>query len=523
MVDFRDVRVREVLKRPCFRNAEVIASEKALDRLVKWVHIMEVTKVGQLLNGNELILTTGIGWQEEEEIGAAFLRQLIESNAAGLCIELGTYTKKPPERMKQLAIGADFPLILFHEEVRYVDITRDLHTFFINRNHKMITDLDTLTNQFNRLLLSGKGLPPLLRLLHEKTKRKVALLPIDGEPLMLPPSSKPDDRQSAEDEIMVRRPIMIMGHKFAELAIQSDEEPGEFVLLALDRCATAVAQEMMRTMHVEERRRYKETGWIQDWLNGKLKYAEISGSVRSIKPGAQISAVTACVFELDGKTLHAPDFETVLVQRIIWARSFFDQNGFLLVTALIGHQLVFILLHLSERTARTPPPMQAIERLRKTDKPGGLALFNGLTGIGPTVPEPAALHKSFEAACETILIQKTTGPLQRPFYTELHVHRIIAGMEKAGQLSAFIDDYLGPILRYERNKDAHLLKTLKVYLQLSGAKQETANALFIVRQTLYHRLNKISELLGSDFTMPEKRLMIELALYAYEYAHGPVT
>ncbi len=520
MTEFRDVRVRDILKRPYFRNAEVIASENALDRPVKWVHIMEVAKVGQLLNGDELILSTGVGWHEEEEISAHFLRQLIDSRAAGLCIELGTYTKRPPERMKALAVQSDFPLILFHEEVRYVDITRDLHTFFINRHYQMMNDLDTLTNQFNRLLLSGKGLPPLLRLLHEKTRRQVALLPTDGEPILVPYSRQAPPAGGAVRT--ARRPIHVMGRKFADLVLAADDAPGEFDLLALERCATAVAQETMRMIHIEERRRYKENAWVHEWVHGKLGADDIAGYVRGLQPDAPGRSAFACVFELDRKTVAAPDFEATLIQRILTARALFEQHGLLLVPAVLGHQLVFVLLHQRERAGLTQPLLQTLERLRKTDKPGSHALFGGLAGIGPSVATLAELPRSYEAACETIAIQRTIGALRRPLYTELHVYRIIAGMEKTGQLPAFIDDYLGPILRCERGKSVQLLKTLKVYLQFSGAKQETANALYIVRQTLYHRLNKIGELIGGDFMAPEKRLMLELALYAYEYANGPI-
>ena len=107
--------------------------------------------------------------------------------------------------------------------------------------------------------------------------------------------------------------------------------------------------------------------------------------------------------------------------------------------------------------------------------------------------------------------------MPRPFYTELHVYRLLPVLEKTGLLAALVRDYLDPIL-----SDRELLKTLKVYLRYSGAKQETANALFIVRQTLYNRLDKIAELLGDDFMSPEKRLMIELALFGYEYRNGPI-
>jgi PucR family transcriptional regulator, purine catabolism regulatory protein len=62
-----------------------------------------------------------------------------------------------------------------------------------------------------------------------------------------------------------------------------------------------------------------------------------------------------------------------------------------------------------------------------------------------------------------------------------------------------------------------LMETLKIYLACNGSKKETAKKLFVVRQTLYHRIQKLETLLGSDFMNPEKRLAIEFMIKAYEY------
>ena len=37
--------------------------EKGLDRQVKWSHVLEVKDFGSLINGGEMILTTGVGLQ----------------------------------------------------------------------------------------------------------------------------------------------------------------------------------------------------------------------------------------------------------------------------------------------------------------------------------------------------------------------------------------------------------------------------------------------------------------------------
>jgi purine catabolism regulator len=528
------VRVGELLKRPYFQRAEVIATRKALERPVKWVHIMEITNVGHLLDGHELILSTGIGWKDQEEISLSFLRQLIDHNAAGLCVELGAYAKEPSDKMKHMALEADFPLIFFHEEVRYIDITRDLHTFFINRHHQMIASLDELTNRFNRLLLSGKGYMPLLRLLHEKTGKLVAFLPESGPEIFVPALSKSGQTRKRNAWLRQKetagrngkraafRPIAAMNRVAAELWIEGEEELSEFDLLALDRCATAVAQEMMRTMHVEERRKHKENGWIQEWLDGGLKEPAVSEYVASLQPDIRDGWLTACVFELDRNMRRSPELETLLIQRILFARSVFASAGFTPIPVPGEKRLIFVLTGLKDRTGWTAPLAKSLEKLRKLDKPGGPAVFGGLAGVGPAVRGFLHLPESFEGACACLDIQKTAGPLPRPFYTELHVYRLLPVLEKTGQLESLVRDYLGPILP-GGDGNQQLLKTLKVYLQYSGAKQETANALFIVRQTLYHRLDKIGELLGEDFMAPEKRLMIELALFAYEYLYGPIS
>ncbi|SDN01899.1 PucR C-terminal helix-turn-helix domain-containing protein [Paenibacillus sp. yr247] len=96
-------------------------------------------------------------------------------------------------------------------------------------------------------------------------------------------------------------------------------------------------------------------------------------------------------------------------------------------------------------------------------------------------------------------------------------------MKQTGSLESFFDENIGSLLSYDREKSGQLLKTLKIYLAQSGSKQETAKELFIVRQTLYHRLDKISVLLGDDYMHPHKRIAIELALHGYEYMHGVIS
>jgi purine catabolism regulator len=527
--------IRDILQRPLFNKAEAFASEEALNRVVRWAHIMEITQVGQLLNGHELILSTGIGWYNDEALSVSFLRQLIDCGASGLCIELGIYTKKPFEKMKALAQKENFPLIFFHEEVRYIDITLDLHSFFINQHHKMVSELESLSSQLNQLLLSGKGIPPLLKLLHQTTGAQVAFFPLDAEPHFSPimPKIKADTLYNEwitgdilkipeRKKAVTYRPILALDHLFADLLLCSKGELSEFDVLSLDRCATAVAQEMMRTKYMEERKRYKEDLWIIDWLHGKHTQKDVRDYINSIKGTIKLVSCTACVFEIPKELLETSEFESVLIQKYMVARSIFKSEGFYLLPTFIDKQIIFILLDQFNHSNSMERITNAIQRIQKTMDIQEQPLFSALMGIGKEVLDLTKLQESYISAKETIEIQKDIGPLPKPFYSQLHVHRIISNIKKNGQLPAFIEEYIGPIIKYDLENTGPLLKTLKTYLNHFGSKLDAANELLIVRQTLYHRLDKIAVLLGDDYMHPQKRISIELALYSYEYLHGVI-
>lgn len=526
--------IRDILKRPLFRDAEVLASETALKRVVRWVHIMEVTQVGHLLNGKELILSTGIGWNEDPALSVAFLQQLIDCGASGLCIEL-TYTKQPLEEMKKLAIRENFPLILFHKEVRYIDITQDLHTIFINRHHQMVSDLESLSSRFNHLLLSGYGVTALLELLQEATHTQVALFPLEAEAQFIPavPKSKAEaiynnwmaNKHSTTLEVkrkLAHRPILALDHLFADLIIYSEKELSEFDILALDRCSTAVAQEIMRTSYMEEKRRFKEDLWIIDWLTGQHTYKEVRNYIHAIKSSLKLNKGVICLFEPEQKHYDDHSFESTYIQKTMIARSLFEKQGFFLLSTLFNKQIVYILLDQLNRPTTKDIILELIHRLQKNEELQKLRLFSHRIGVGREINDLAQIQKSYESAQETISIQKDIGPLKKPFYNELHIYRIISSLKKTGQLPSFIEEYIGPVIQYDFEKNSQLMRTLKVYLLMSCSKQETAKELYIVRQTLYHRLDRIASLLGEDFIHHEKRLAIELAIHAYEYLHGPI-
>src|SRR5690606_39589193 len=101
------------------------------------------------------------------------------------------------------------------------------------------------------------------------------------------------------------------------------------------------------------------------------------------------------------------------------------------------------------------------------------------------------------------------------FYEGLGIHRLLLLLKRSGELETYVDDYLGALLEHDARHDSRLFETLVVYLECGGVKKEASERLFIVRQTLYHRIGKLEALLGNNFMDPANRLALEVAIQEY--------
>src|SRR5699024_3893514 len=81
-------------------------------------------------------------------------------------------------------------------------------------------------------------------------------------------------------------------------------------------------------------------------------------------------------------------------------------------------------------------------------------------------------------------------------------------------LEIYVTNYLQTLFSYDEQTNSELATTLEVYLNCNLSKTETSERLFIVRQSLYHHLSKIEDLLGNHYLEKDYRLALETAFKA---------
>ncbi|MHC5906600.1 PucR family transcriptional regulator, partial [Streptomyces sp. S6] len=109
----------------------------------------------------------------------------------------------------------------------------------------------------------------------------------------------------------------------------------------------------------------------------------------------------------------------------------------------------------------------------------------------------------------------------RPWHDARHldIDLLLWRLRDHPDLAAFVDRAIGPLRAHDLRAKPPLLPTLETYLAHTGRKAETARELHLNRQTLYNRLARIGELLGTDLEDPQTVLALSLALRARRHVH----
>ncbi|WP_156291383.1 PucR family transcriptional regulator [Oceanobacillus salinisoli] len=526
--------INDVLSRELFKKARIVAGESGMNREVKWTHILELGDIESFINGGELILTTGSGIKFDSPKGIIDIEKLLKKDIAGICIELGTHVKKVSPEIIHFCNKHQLPLIVFDEIVKFVDITQDLHTNIINHHHQMLSQLYTFSETINKLSLLPNGILKILKELYNHFQTAVLFISDDTRSYYYPPTSK-DYTQTLKEWIRQSTklnsfnscflngesytifPIKGLGNMWGYLCIQDDTENlDEFSFSIADRAALAIAQIMLRNKTMEERKQNQEEEIVRNLLQGK-KY-DLS-DIQKILP-APAKNLYYRLFLIDKHThnvcMKEGAWEEMKLQQSIIIRTLFRKNGFVPAVSVGRNEIAVIAASYMQDDAKkdTNRFLEIVRELKTMNQNKILHGEKCSFGISNVHHDYSSSSCSYKEAKNVIFIQNA-NLIQTYFYEEMGVFRILLDMHHNNQLESYVQDYLAPILRHDKEMKSELLKTLSVYLNCMGSKKETASRLFIVRQTLYHRLDKIEDLLKTDLMEPTNRQAIELALNAY--------
>lgn len=132
-------------------------------------------------------------------------------------------------------------------------------------------------------------------------------------------------------------------------------------------------------------------------------------------------------------------------------------------------------------------------------------------GCGKLTKSIRCLWKSYQQAKSIQKLQEN-GKIDHSliFYSDMGIYKLLMGIEDREIIQEYYDKSIRPLLDYDEKNDSDLAVVLRAYLNHNGSVKETADELYVHRNTINYKLTRISEILDMDLSQLNTRLQLSV-------------
>jgi purine catabolism regulator len=491
--------LERVLAHPSLTRGEpcVRAGSAGLQRRVRWIHSSEVLEIASLLRGGELLLTGGA------MLGAApaadqrrYVQQLSERNVAGVAIETGPGLPAVPAAVLSEAELLDFPVVELRRRIRFVDVAEAVNAELVDASVTRLRYGGELAHALSGILAAGGDVRELLELLGQRTGVPVALFTSAGQLISAYPGGGDDpaaDPASAPLAGTTSR-ISVRGAHTATLVF-SPRPDTDLDLLAVvsERAGEAVGLALLRSHPPSTRDlaagELARTACRVPQERGRLVHLGQLIGFDPADPVVGIALATAAT------SAGLPGLDDLL-----------RRHG--RVATDTADTAVRAVVSLPDRRGAATSRTALVEELREWAD----GLDSVVVGVGPVVPDLAAVPTSMELAVSSLQRRSAYGPGSVVDATTTALEVLLGGEDLQPAREQFVRGQLAMLLSLRPGEGETLMHTLEVYLDSGCSKTRTAEVLHLQRQSLYGRLERVFRMIGGDPTGTDRALPLHLAL-----------
>ena len=142
-----------------------------------------------------------------------------------------------------------------------------------------------------------------------------------------------------------------------------------------------------------------------------------------------------------------------------------------------------------------------------------VVLVSGLAGPADNLNDWPLIYQQ---AIQAMKLGDRLGMKRLVEFDSLGVYQLLTQLDDNPTVQEFSGRIIGPLAEYDARHRSNLVNTIAAYFEHHGNISQTAESLFIHRNTLLYRLERIRDLTGHDLDQADMRLALHLALKLWQ-------
>lgn len=552
--------INNLLGESALAGLRLLTGEENAGNEISNVNIIDNPDSYDWLSAGDLLLTTGFIFKDDETMQRRLIRELSEINCAGLAVKTRRYLSSIPEAMLDEARARNFPLIEIPVHYPLSHLCKVVLGRLSHDEKDKASQFVPLYHAITRGIMEENGLSKVMNTLSDFVGNTVLLLDEKWQLLVysaLPEDSLPIERVllmepgrrifSRELELDVpeefssfSRPIkrtidcpggpavcrilpIATDHAvYGYLVVWETENKMQTIeYSALEIASTAIIMERVKARQIEEIRQHIKQDFFDYLLEGKIDSVDTVNSmagVHNLDPdGTYVCALIKGMFPLaeqtDFERLH--DVSLLLKDKVLGAVGDCARRASRSCVSIHRGRFFIVFLKVAKEEARhalsdsVKQFFQTVYEVISEENPG----YPFHLGVGEPRAGLIHVHHSFVEAQEAVRISINMGRIPGVyFYEDCLVYKLLDTVAATDLAREFCRMTVEPLAAFDRENNTNMLETLEQYFACNCNVSQTAKKLYVHRNTLIYRIDKIKDILNRELKDSEELLCLQIGL-----------
>lgn len=527
--------VREVLELApvAAGRPRVLAGAAGLDAPVRWVHVSEVADIAHLLQGGELILTTGIALPDDDPGLARYVDDLADAGACGIVVELGRHFSRLPESMARAAEVRGLPLVELTVEVAYVAITEAVHSRIVNSHVDELRQAKEIHEVFTALSLDGASVGEIVREVSRRSGCPAVLENLShqvlahagGEPERLLAGWErrsravpfPERTECSGPEGWLVTRIATKGEAWGRLVLLPDGEATASQHLVAERGASALAIERLVERDRETLERHVHRSLLTDLVaHGSSSPAALSARASALGVPLDGRRLAGVVVRFRDEPAGGPlEVQAAELRRSELAARSARSSGLRAIVGTLRHAEIGLVVALDPAADATRSLSELARRIRADAADAGERRV--VVAAGSLVARVEEAGRSMLEAVQVASAadDRTVPACGYATLPDVRVRGLLYLLREDARLQSFVERELGALLANDASSpDDRLVDALGSLCRNGGNVAAASREFGLSRAAYYHRLERIEAVTGVRLEPGESLLSLHVALLA---------